>query len=263
MGRILKRMRRNKKRHVPLQGQGQGRGQRQRQPVIKCGTSSASQEQDNQPRDDHHYRPPTSPPNNHTNKPCLAQHELARPVRSAERPRGATSDGGATTAMCEAAAKTGVRTPKAKRAGEGLNRCRSLKAKIFMTSRLRYHTQRWIVAERGAGSATAAATEVRRPKRAGAKRQSKGGGTRSTAKAGREWMHSRKHLLSCCRGSDAVFTSSDAGNAGAARCHRRKPYMSRVHRCGFPPGLWSCLTCLSKKQTYSDTGSAALFFWGF
>ena len=92
-------MRRNKKRHVPLQGQGQGQGQgqRQRQPVIKCGTSSASQEQGSQPRDDHHYRPPTSPPNNHTNKPCLAQHELARPVRSAERPRGATSDGGAAT----------------------------------------------------------------------------------------------------------------------------------------------------------------------
>jgi len=131
-------MRRNKKRHVPLQGQGQGQGQgqRQRQPVIKCGTSSASQEQGSQPRDDHHYRPPTSPPNNHTNKPCLAQHELARPVRSAERPRGATSDGGATTAMCEAAAKTGVRTPKAKRAGEGLTRCRSPLSAVALRSPL-------------------------------------------------------------------------------------------------------------------------------
>jgi len=161
LGRIVNRMRRNKKRHVPLQGQGQGQGQgqKQRQPVIKYGTSSASQEQDSQPRDDHHYRPPTSPPNNHTNKPCLSQHDLVRPVRSAERPRGATSDGGATTAMCEAAAKTGIRTPKAKRAGEGLTRCRSLKAKIFMTSRLRYHNQRWIVAERGARNETAAAAE--------------------------------------------------------------------------------------------------------
>ncbi len=49
-------------------------------------------------------------------------------------------------------------------------RCRSLKAKIFMTSRLRYHKQRWIVAERGARNETAAAAEMRRPTR-GSKRE--------------------------------------------------------------------------------------------